>query len=116
MPEHRCIIAGGETTVQVTGFGKGGRAQELAAASCPSLPPGVSLLSAGTDGTDGPTEAAGALADAHTWLRSHQRDVDSVAAIQNNDTYRLLEAAESLVFTGPTHTNVNDLVIIVRAT
>jgi len=115
MPDYDCLIAGGETTVKVTGAGKGGRAQELAVAAAESLPESVSLLSAGTDGTDGPTDAAGALVDGSTLARAISRGVHPEQAIMNNDTYRLLEAAESLVFTGPTHTNVNDLVILTRS-
>ncbi len=115
IPDYDCLIAGGETTVKVCGTGKGGRAQEFAVAAAEYLPEKVSLLSAGTDGTDGPTDAAGALVDGSTLARAIRRGIQPQQAVLNNDTYRLLEAAESLVFTGPTHTNVNDLMILAQS-
>jgi glycerate-2-kinase len=116
LPEFDCIIAGGETVVKVSGSGLGGRAQELAASAGFWLPAGAALLCAGTDGTDGPTDAAGALVDAQTWARVRDRGFQPHDVFAANDTYPALHAAESLVFTGPTHTNVSDLVILVRGT
>jgi glycerate-2-kinase len=112
---NNCLIAGGETTVIVRGAGKGGRAQELAAAASESLRKEASLLSASTDGTDGPTDAAGGLVDSETFARAEARGILPAQAMAKNDSYHLLEAADSLVFTGPTQSNVNDLVILVNA-
>ena len=109
-----CLIAGGETTVTVGGTGKGGRAQELAAAAAGTLRTGMSLLSAGTDGTDGPTDAAGGLVDSETLARAEARGIHPKQALANNDSYHLLKAADSLVITGPTQSNVNDLLILVN--
>jgi len=106
-----CIIAAGETTVTVRGKGLGGRNQELACAAAIALEdvPDVALLAVGTDGTDGPTDAAGGLVDGQTYKRANLR-----RALDENDCYRALEAADALVVTGPTQTNLNDLVVIAR--
>jgi glycerate 2-kinase len=110
-----CFIAGGETTVTVRGQGKGGRSQELACAAAPLLEGiyDVALLAAGTDGTDGPTDAAGGLVDGDTMLRALARGVSLDAALQENDCYTFLEAVGGLIKTGPTHSNVGDLIILV---
>lgn len=112
-----CYIAGGETTVTVRGGGKGGRSQELAAAAALEMRgvPGIALLAAGTDGTDGPTDAAGALVDGDTITLAEQAGVNALELLNQNDSYPLLQAADALLFTGPTQTNVNDLAIIVHA-
>jgi glycerate-2-kinase len=114
------LIAGGETTVAVRGAGLGGRNQELALAFALELGelPGWSwvLLSAGTDGVDGPTDAAGGLVDAETMARLRARGVDPFAALGQNDSYHALAASGDLVITGPTGTNVADLqVLLMRA-
>jgi glycerate 2-kinase len=110
----QCLIAGGETTVTVTGSGLGGRNTELALAFAQEIggKQGITLLSAGTDGTDGPTDAAGAIVDGHTLLRAEAAGLNSRAYLENNDSYHLLEATGDLFMTGPTGTNVMDLQII----
>ena len=109
-----CVL-GGETTVTVTGDGTGGRNQELALAAAlewEDADTDVVLLSAGTDGIDGPTAAAGAVATPETTARMRSAAVDPDAALDRNDSYTAHEAAGTLVLTGPTHTNVMDLVIL----
>jgi hydroxypyruvate reductase len=112
-----CVISGGETTVTIRGKGKGGRNQEfvLAAAMALNGLPQVTVLSAGTDGTDGPTDAAGALADGLTLTRAKALNLSAGDFITRNDSYPFFEALGDLVMTGPTHTNVMDLrLMIVR--
>ncbi|HTQ12147.1 MAG TPA: DUF4147 domain-containing protein [Fimbriimonadaceae bacterium] len=106
-----CIVAAGETTVTVRGPGRGGRSQELACAAAIALAdtPDIALLAAGTDGTDGPTDAAGGIVDGQTHKRANLRH-----ALDANDSYPVLEAADALLVTGPTQTNLNDIVIVVR--
>lgn len=118
-PERVCLLAGGETTVTVRGDGRGGRSQELALAAAlalaeaPDPPPGrVGLLAAGTDGTDGPTDAAGAFADAGSVARGRRRGVDARQALARNDAYTFFAAEGGLLRTGPTGTNVMDLVLV----
>lgn len=106
-----CLIMGGETTVTVRGSGRGGRNQELALASVEVIA-GISqtLVAAfGTDGTDGPTDAAGAVADGTTLSRARARGLDPAAALANNDAYPFFDALDDLIISGPTNTNVNDL-------
>lgn len=112
----RCLIAGGETTVTFTdqGAGSGGRSQELALAAARGLrglPPPVALLAAGTDGRDGPTDAAGALVDGATWDRIAAAGRDPQRDLQRHDSYAALAAADALIRTGPTGTNVMDIVV-----
>jgi hydroxypyruvate reductase len=109
-----CLLAGGETTVTVRGEGRGGRNQELALAAALALAgrPGVVLLSGGTDGTDGPTDAAGAIADGTTVERARAAGLDARAHLEGNDAYPLFSALDDLVMTGPTQTNVMDLQVI----
>ncbi|MDE3091203.1 MAG: glycerate kinase, partial [Chloroflexota bacterium] len=109
-----CVIAGGETTVTVRGRGKGGRSQEFALAAALEIAgmPGIVALSAGTDGTDGSTDAAGALADGATLARAAARGLDAHAFLSNNDAYNFFQPLDDLIITGPTHTNVNDVVMI----
>jgi hydroxypyruvate reductase len=113
-----CLVLGGETTVTVRGKGRGGRNQELALAAALALDglPGVALMSLATDGTDGPTDAAGGLVDGSTLQRARHAGFDPLNELQANNAYPLLQAAGALMQTGPTGTNVNDLVVIlVRA-
>jgi hydroxypyruvate reductase len=110
---------GGETTVRLTGRGLGGRNQELAlrvalAAEAAGWPPGWAFLSAGTDGRDGPTGAAGGLVDAGTCARIRAAGLDPAALLADNDSHRALAAAGDLVVTGGTGTNVADLQVLIR--
>ena len=109
-----CLVAGGETTVHVRGDGRGGRSQELALAAALELEgrAGAAILAAGTDGTDGPTEAAGAYADGETVARGRARGVDAQAALADNDAYTFFSAEGGLFCTGPTGTNVMDLALL----
>jgi len=109
-----CLLAGGETTVQVKGTGKGGRNQELALALLLAMGPRArpyAFVSCGTDGTDGPTDAAGGLVEPCCWKQIQIKDLDPQAFLQNNDAYHLLEQIGALVKTGPTGTNVMDLMV-----
>ncbi len=115
-----CLVLGGETTVTVRGRGTGGRNQELALAAAIALdgyplPEGVevAIVSLATDGTDGPTNAAGAIATADTVRRGRALGLDARAALADNDSNHYLGALGDLVITGPTGTNVNDLVLVV---
>ena len=107
------FIAGGETVVKLTGKGKGGRNQELALAAAMGIEklPGAAVFSVGSDGTDGPTDAAGGYVDYETaeTLRSHGISIPAV--LQNNDAYHALQSCDGLIFTGPTGTNVNDVAV-----
>jgi hydroxypyruvate reductase len=106
-----CILAGGETTVTLRGQGKGGRNQEFALAAALALEGtrGITLLAAGTDGTDGPTDAAGAVVDGDTLGRARKRGFDPAAVLAENDSYPLFQATAEAVMTGPTGTNVMDV-------
>ena len=112
-----CLILGGETTVTLRGAGQGGRNQELALAAgvalarVPEAAP-IVILSLGTDGTDGPTDAAGGVADAATVARGWALGLDALAHLEHNDSHSYLKAVHDLLITGPTCTNVNDLMII----
>jgi len=109
-----CILSGGETTVTLRGKGKGGRNQEFALASSIELAgwEGIVLLSAGTDGTDGPTDAAGAFADGKTLSRAKTLGLDPWSFLKENDSYSFFEQLGDLLMTGPTGTNVMDLRIL----
>ena len=109
-----CLVWGGETTVTVRGEGKGGRNQELALAAALALEdlPGVVLLALGTDGSDGPTDAAGAVAGGQTAARARALGLDPRACLANNDAYPFFAALGDLLRTGPTGTIVNDLLFI----
>ncbi|MFH2042721.1 MAG: MOFRL family protein, partial [Acidobacteriota bacterium] len=106
-----CLISGGETTVTIRGNGKGGRNQEFALAAAIALDgrKGTAVLSCGTDGTDGPTDAAGAFADGGTVKRAATLGMNARKYLDNNDSYHFFKPLGDLVFTGPTHTNVMDL-------
>ena len=112
-----CLISGGETTVTVRGGGLGGRNQEFALAAAIDIAglEEVVVLSGGTDGSDGPTDAAGALADGTTLLRAKQCGVDPHSALQNNDSYHFFQPLGDLLVTGPTFTNVMDLRLVLVA-
>jgi len=116
LPGPVCMIAGGETTVTVRGSGRGGRCQEAALAAALALEPGDDLvmLAAGTDGTDGPTDAAGALVDAGTLARGRAAGRDAQRSLADNDAYGFLASAGDHVVTGPTNTNLLDLYLVVR--
>ncbi len=107
------VVAGGEPVLRVQGAGRGGRAQELALRLAVALEgvPGITVLVAGTDGRDGPTEAAGGFADGGTLARVRATGCDPLAALADNDSNRALAAADDLFITGPTGTNVADLVV-----
>lgn len=109
-----CLIAGGETTVTIRGDGKGGRCQELALAAAREIGglEAAVILAAGTDGTDGPTDAAGALADGRTMARARECGLDASEFLANNDSYDFFLALDDLIMTGPTNTNVNDLTLV----
>lgn len=109
-----CVMAGGETTVTVRGTGKGGRNQEIALAGAVQLAgwDGIVLFSGGTDGTDGPTDAAGAVADGHTISRAEELGLSANAHLKDNDAYPYFKALEDLVITGPTGTNVADVAFV----
>lgn len=109
-----CLIAGGETTVTVRGRGRGGRNQELALAAALDLAgdANVTLLAAGTDGSDGPTDAAGAVVDGETVARGLRLGLDARAALEDNDSYTFFSGEGGLVVTGPTSTNVMDLALV----
>jgi hydroxypyruvate reductase len=112
-----CLIAAGETTVTVRGHGRGGRCQEFAVAAARELDGerGIAVLAAGTDGTDGPTDAAGGLVDGGTIERGRAAGRDAKAALDDNDAYHYLRATGDLVLTGPTNTNLLDLYVVLRA-
>ncbi len=109
-----CVIAGGETTVTVRGNGKGGRNQELVLAGAMHLSgwDGTVLFSGGTDGTDGPTDAAGAIADAETITRAESAGLSAIDSLKNNDAYHFFKPLGDLVMTGPTGTNVADVAFV----
>ena len=115
-----CLVLGGETTVTVKGQGAGGRNQELALAAAIALDGyplpddvEVAVVSLGTDGTDGPTDAAGGVAWRDTIARGRALGLDARAALADNDSYPYLGALGDLIVTGPTGTNVNDLVMVI---
>jgi glycerate-2-kinase len=112
--EPVCLLAGGETSVTVRGRGRGGRNQELALAAALALDSGppLALLAAGTDGSDGPTDAAGAYVDEGSVARGRRAGVDASAALADNDSYRFFAAEGGLFVTGPTGTNVMDLALL----
>jgi glycerate 2-kinase len=109
-----CVVAGGETTVTVTGKGAGGRAQEFATAAALEIAglAKVWVVAIGTDGTDGPTDAAGAVIDGNTVTRAQRLSVDLKGALKRHNTYPALKRLHQLIVTGPTGTNVNDLYLL----
>jgi glycerate-2-kinase len=109
-----CLISGGETTVTVKGKGKGGRNMELALSFAMEIEgkEGITLLQAGTDGTDGPTDAAGAVVDGNTIQKARALGLNPEDYLKNNDSYNFFKATGELFITGPTATNVMDIGII----
>jgi hydroxypyruvate reductase len=114
VPRPACVISGGETTVTIKGNGLGGRNQEFALAGALEISglEKVVLLSGGTDGTDGPTEASGAVADHTTIHRAQSMGLDPKAHLENNNAYPFFQSLGDLLITGPTHTNVMDVRIL----
>jgi len=119
LPRPLCVIAAGETTVTVTGTGKGGRNQEFAFAAARALRPlgdAAVVTSVGTDGIDGPTDAAGAIGDSTTFARAFSAGIeDPDSYLRDNNTYAFFDRIGDLIKTGPTRTNVGDLQIVLIA-
>ena len=113
IPRPACVISGGETTVTVRGDGLGGRNQEFSLAAAIEIDglENIVVLSAGTDGTDGPTDAAGGLIDGSTIRRGRALGLDPIEYLDRNDSYHFLQSVGDLFVTGPTLTNVMDLQI-----
>ena len=111
--KNLAFLAGGETVVHLTGKGMGGRNQELALAAAPGLAglPNAAVFSFGSDGTDGPTDAAGGYVDSNTQAALREKGLDIFQVLQNNDAYHALQAVDGLIITGPTGTNVNDVAV-----
>lgn len=111
-----CMVAGGETTVTLRGKGRGGRNTELALAAALALDrlESTLLISLATDGEDGPTDAAGAVASGETLARARQLGLDAAGYLAQNDSYSFFDQVNGLVKTGPTGTNINDLVFMFR--
>ena len=109
-----CLLSGGETTVTVKGNGLGGRNTELALAFALEIEEvsGITFLSAGTDGTDGPTDAAGAVVDGRTIGRAKNMNLDATKYLNDNDSYTFFQKTNDLLITGPTGTNVMDIQVI----
>ncbi len=108
------FIAGGETVVHVKGKGKGGRNQEIALAAAEGISGlnQAAVFSFGSDGTDGPTDAAGGYVDNNTKQKLAEKGISIFEALENNDSYHALQAVDGLIMTGPTGTNVNDLSVL----
>lgn len=109
-----CLLYGGETTLKVDGNGTGGRNQHLALAAAVRLQkhPGITVLSAGTDGTDGPTDAAGAVVDSGTISRAESKTGDPEKYLEEFDSYNFFRKAGGHIITGPTFTNVMDIIVV----
>jgi hydroxypyruvate reductase len=118
LPRPACLVAGGETTVTLRGSGHGGRNQELALAAVTDLaaladyPCEAALVTLATDGGDGPTDAAGAIATTNTLQRAQNLGLDPAEALAHNDAYPFFAALDDLLRPGPTGTNVNDLALV----
>ena len=106
------FLAGGETVVHLTGKGLGGRNQELALAAAPGIAGlDAAVFSVGSDGTDGPTDAAGGYVDGESAAALAAKGLDVFEVLQSNDAYHALKAVDGLLVTGPTGTNVNDVAV-----
>lgn len=114
LPIPACILCGGEPTVTLKGDGKGGRNQEFALAAAQEIADAkhIVVLSGGSDGTDGPTDAAGAIVDGQTVARAREKSLDPNDYLQRNDAYNFFSSLGDLVITGPTRTNVMDVQIL----
>jgi len=114
IPRPACLVAGGELTVTVSGKGSGGRCQELALAAVKEINgfPGTMLAAFGTDGRDGPTDAAGAVVDGKTLLRALRKGLDPESYLARNDSHRFFKKLGGLIQTGPTGTNLNDIYLL----
>lgn len=114
LPLPACLILGGETTVTVRGRGTGGRCQEAALSAALAIAglPRALVVALATDGSDGPTDASGGIVDGRTLERAGEKGLDARAALANNDSYALLRDVGDLLVTGPTNTNVNDLLFV----
>ncbi len=114
VPRPACVVSGGETTVTIRGKGFGGRNQEFVLAAAIEIDglEDVVILSGGTDGTDGPTDAAGALADGETVRRAKVQGMDAEHHLRENDSYHFFKPLGDLIITGPTFTNVMDLQLV----
>lgn len=114
IPKPAAVILGGETVVHVKGNGKGGRNQELALSFAIEIEglEKIALCSFGTDGTDGPTDAAGGIVDGQTCEKIRKAGYSPEKLLENNDSYNALKIANDLLITGPTGTNVNDLIVM----
>ncbi len=112
-PKPAALLLAGELTVELKGSGKGGRCQQLICQCIDFLAayPETTIIAFGSDGTDGPTEAAGGWCDDKTYSKCQHTDYHHY--IDNNDTYHLLKKLDQLIITGPTNTNVNDLIMII---
>lgn len=108
---NTCLIMGGETVVKITGNGLGGRNQEFALSAAKYINDNVTLFSIGSDGTDGPTDAAGGYIDQSIKQKIKELSIDIDSVLNNNDSYHALKALDALIVTGPTGTNVNDLMV-----
>jgi hydroxypyruvate reductase len=117
LPPPACILSGGETTVTLKGKGLGGRNQEFSLAAAIDIAGmnSIVVLSGGTDGTDGPTDAAGAIADNNTLKRAGNMGMDAHCSLEDNDSYHFFKKLDDLLITGPTNTNVMDLRILLVA-
>ncbi len=109
-----CLISGGETTVTLAGKGKGGRNQEFALAAALQIEglSGVLILAAGTDGTDGPTDAAGAISDGRSVERGEKAGLNAASHLRENNAYPFFRSLDDLIITGPTGTNVMDIYMV----
>ena len=107
------VLRNGETVVQLTGHGLGGRNQELALSACEGISglKNACVFSVGSDGTDGPTDAAGGYVDEDTAAALTAAGLDLFGVLRNNDAYHALQAVGGLIVTGPTGTNVNDVAV-----
>lgn len=114
VPRPACVISGGETTVTIRGKGLGGRNLEFVLAAAIEIDGyhDVVILSGGTDGTDGPTDAAGAIADGSTFSRAKKKGMSAENFLRENDSYHFFKPLGDLIITGPTHTNVMDLRLV----
>ncbi len=114
IPRPACLLFGGELTVTIRGQGKGGRAQEFALSAATAIEklPNVWIAGFGTDGTDGPTDAAGAVVDGQTIQRASKMGIDPIKTLASHDSYTFFKKVGGHIITGPTGTNVNDLYIL----